>query len=51
MATPAGFEPATYGLASHYSFRCRIKRLWSGLSLHHWIVSFRCPPSSLYTFP
>ncbi len=34
----------------HYSFRYRIKRLWSGLCLHH-SFRFRCSPSSLYTFP
>jgi len=45
MARPAGFEPATLGLAYHYSFHCpNLQGLWSGPSLHH----FRCCTYGLY---
>ena len=49
MARPAGFEPATLGLA--YQLRLStphyIMSLWSGLSLHH----HRCRTYSLYGSP
>ena len=49
LARPAGLEPATAGLAYHYSFRCRRRAgvCWSGLSLHR----LRCRTYSLYGSP
>ena len=34
LVCPEGFEPPTYCLAYHYSFRYRFNVLWSGLYLH-----------------
>ena len=47
---PVGIEPTTRGLTCHFGFRRRrLRRSWSGLSLHRGSRR-RCHPSSLYTF-
>lgn len=59
MATPAGFEPATYRLASHFGLR---RRLAPGIRQQAFVVwtipspwahtgADRRLPSGLYTFP
>jgi len=50
MASPAGFKPATYGLACPLQLSLLPKHLGSGLSLNHIQNGLRLPPSSLYTF-
>ena len=47
LARPAGFEPATLGLAYHLRLSTPLQGLWSGLSLHH----LRCRTYSLYGSP
>ena len=47
MARPAGFEPATLGLAYQLRLSTPRQGLWSGLSLHH----LRCRTYSLYGSP
>ena len=37
------------GFSYHFGFR-RPLGSWSGLCLHHGVLCFRCPSSSLYTF-
>ena len=55
MARPAGFEPATLGLAYHYAFRrpawqvCGLDYLFPALLIFI-KKGWRDPPFSLYTF-
>jgi hypothetical protein len=51
-----GLEPPRPVRVCGFSYRFGFRRpasagSWSGLSLHHSSMRFRCCPSSLYTFP
>jgi hypothetical protein len=51
LVGPAGLEPATYGLTSHFGFRRRPRGV-RGLDCPFTVALARgrCHPSSLYTF-